>query len=501
MSGYQFDIEYVNTKNNVADYFSRSPINNPDKDKTPLKSGDEICVNYIKNITDLEISFDEIKEHTLKDEILVEVGKLIRNGWPKSVGNESLKPYFLRKGELSIESDCVFWGCRLVIPMSLRKAVLTEIHKTHMGIVKSKSLARSYFWWPLMDRDLEDIVKSCENCLAYRNNPEKCSLISWDWPHGPWQRLHLDFMGPIFNRKFLVIVDAHSKWLECLDMGNNISSRNTIEKLRQIFSRFGLPTTVVTDNGTSFVSAEFKEFLNKNKIFHITCPVGHPASNGQAENGVKICKLALKRALHSKGCTTEWNQRLESFLLDYRNSIHSTTGISPAMILFNRNLRSRFDVINPIINKKMKDKELQGYQIKKKVELMQNKQKENCKGSSKKLFNLGNFVMAKDYSIPGKISWSKGKIKTILGKQYYLVQMIDKPNTIWKRHSNQLIHGKETMENYIPTTIIDPLEKINVFRNLNENNIINQQNSVKKTKSKIDWKSLQDKNRYPTRNK
>lgn len=59
--------------------------------------------------------------------------------------------------------------------------------------------------------------------------------------------LHLDFLGPFLNKQFLVLLDAHSKWIEIFPM-NNITTSLTIEILRSCFARFGLPRQIVTDN-------------------------------------------------------------------------------------------------------------------------------------------------------------------------------------------------------------------------------------------------------------
>ena len=83
-----------------------------------------------------------------------------------------------------------------------------------------------------------------------------------------------------------------------------------MEVLREIFSRHGLPDTIVSDNATSFVSAEFHKFLFDNKIRHVTPPAYCLASNGQGEVAVRVMKNILR-----KNTTGSMRSRLSSALL------------------------------------------------------------------------------------------------------------------------------------------------------------------------------------------
>ena len=88
---------------------------------------------------------------------------------------------------------------------------------------------------------------------------------------------------------FLVIADSHSKWIEAFAL-KSATSAMVIQCMQPLFARFGLPDTLVSDNGTCFVSAEFKQFLECNGIRHITSAPYHPASNGFAERAVQVVK-------------------------------------------------------------------------------------------------------------------------------------------------------------------------------------------------------------------
>ncbi|XP_033108214.1 uncharacterized protein K02A2.6-like [Anneissia japonica] len=147
-----------------------------------------------------------------------------------------------------------------------------------------KAIARFYVWWPKLDVDIEMIVKNCQTCQSVRSTPPTTPLIPWKWPARPFQRVHVDYCEKDGNN-FLVLIDSHSKWLEVVHMKSTTSSR-TIEELKLIYSRYGLPEEVVSDNGPQFVSAEFKSFCDKNKIKHTCSPVYHAATNGAAKRAV-----------------------------------------------------------------------------------------------------------------------------------------------------------------------------------------------------------------------
>ena len=73
----------------------------------------------------------------------------------------------------------------------------------------------------------------------------------WEFPDKPWSRLHVDYAS-INNHDVLIVVDAHSKWIEAIRV-NNATASTTVRELRKLFATHGIPETVVTDNGTQFV--------------------------------------------------------------------------------------------------------------------------------------------------------------------------------------------------------------------------------------------------------
>ena len=126
---------------------------------------------------------------------------------------------------------------------------------------------------------------------------------------------------------FLLVIDAHSKWLEVV-MVPSTSSHVTMQKLRGIFATHGLPETIVSDNAAGFTSVEFQEFLTRNGIRHITSAPYHPSTNGLVERAVQT---GMRKA--SEG---DMETKVARFLFHYRNTPHTTTGVSPAELLLKR---------------------------------------------------------------------------------------------------------------------------------------------------------------------
>ena len=120
-----------------------------------------------------------------------------------------------------------------------------------------------------------------------------------------------------------------------------MTASKTIEILRDLFASYGLPETIVSDNGPGFVSKEFQRFTEANGIRHIVSPPYHPASNGAAERAVQVVKQALrKQVFDSRDAGRSLQHQLYNFLLKYRCTPHTVTGQSPAELFLKRPLRN-----------------------------------------------------------------------------------------------------------------------------------------------------------------
>ncbi|XP_064458846.1 uncharacterized protein K02A2.6-like [Ornithodoros turicata] len=165
----------------------------------------------------------------------------------------------------------------------------------------------------------------------------------------PWTRIHMDYAGPIEGKMILIVVDSHSGWIEAIPV-KSATAEVTVVHLRDICARFGLPTCIVTDNGTTFTGAAFQEFVKRNGIRHMRTAPYHPQSNGLAERAVRSVKEALKKLTDGP-----LEIRLERWLHNHRRTPSAAHGgNAPAEMLSNFLPCSRLDIIKTDVLKNQK---------------------------------------------------------------------------------------------------------------------------------------------------
>ncbi|KAL5488897.1 hypothetical protein EMCRGX_G017911 [Ephydatia muelleri] len=159
LSAYQYKIVYKCGKDNAnAVMLSRLPL--PECPADVPTPGETMLL--METLQSSPVSVEEIRTWTKEDPVLSKVKGLLINGWKGDDGSQDLRPCRQRLEELSLQDDCILWGCRVVIPKPGQRFILEELHSGHQGISKMKSLARSFVWWPKLDADIEEKAKSCQ---------------------------------------------------------------------------------------------------------------------------------------------------------------------------------------------------------------------------------------------------------------------------------------------------------------------------------------------------
>ena len=296
-SAYSFEVKYRPGKENGnADMLSRLPLpcqEGPESDEPPIRYVYYLGLDGQRQPDAPPVTADQIGEATSACAELSQVRDWAREGWPTRSPPGELGEFWRKRDQISITRGCVLWGDRVVVPKALRQDALARLHSPHAGIVRSKAMARVTFWWPGLDAEIEQMVASCAVCQRDRPDPPKPAYLAWPRDR-PWGRIHLDFGQPTQKEHFLVAVDAETRWIEAWWVPRE-DSQSVIKCLKSAFSRFGDPDLIVSDNGTAFVSEEFKKFLETRGIRQLTIARGCSWSNGLGEKGVGIIKSLLPR--------------------------------------------------------------------------------------------------------------------------------------------------------------------------------------------------------------
>lgn len=401
LASYEYTIKWRNTHQHAnADAMSRLPLPEvPTKTTVPAE-----VVLLVEQLNDSPVTAQQVATWTRQNLTLAKVLANVQSGW-KDDPDEDLRPYKSRNLELSVESGCLLWGTRVIVPPQGRERVLHELHDGHSGSSRMKAVAREIVWWPGLDAEIERLVKECERCQQSQPAPPSAPMQPWSWPTKPWSRLHIDYAGPVEGKMFLIVIDAHSKWLEVLPV-SSATSFGTIQQLRPLIARFGIPDSLVSDNGTPFTSKEFEEFCKSNGIRHVRVAPYHPASNGLAERAVRIFKEGLK-----KQNTGTLQDRLSKILFKYRITPHTTTGMAPSELLMGKKLKSRLDLLKPSLDQR--------------VQRRQECQKEgHDKRAKVRSFEVGENVYVLNHNRGSK--WLPGTIVERRGPLSYCVELLDK---------------------------------------------------------------------------
>uniref|UniRef100_A0A914QA85 RNA-directed DNA polymerase n=1 Tax=Panagrolaimus davidi TaxID=227884 RepID=A0A914QA85_9BILA len=295
------------------------------------------------NATEAVDNYKRLREATAAE--LKQVVEYVKNNWLHYVDDATIRPYFLVREDLEFKNDVLYKNRKVVIPPSMQNEILKFIHRSHFGLEKTKMHARSHFWFPRMTQLITATVQTCHSCnVNAKINPKKfCS--TWPAAEKNWSRVHIDFAGPFLGHMWLIIIDSRSKYPFVIKMIKTTAAA-TIKALDSVFTLVSYPDFVISDNGPQLTSAELKSYFENHKVQHKFTPPYHPSSNGLAERFVGIFKDSVKK-MRDENPKLNVDIAVANFLEDYRNIPHTTTGMAPSIMLFNRYSTNSIDTYRP----------------------------------------------------------------------------------------------------------------------------------------------------------
>ncbi|KAK9525318.1 hypothetical protein VZT92_015149 [Zoarces viviparus] len=235
---------------------------------------------------------------------------------------------------------------RWVVPTDHRGVMLTHAHDSlvggHRGYKATLNTLRQVAYWPSMTRDTKSYVQGCLVCCQFQpSHPLGRAPLQARGVTFPWSNLQIDWIGPVpkssrGNKYLLTVTCAFTKWVECLPAPNDTAMTTAILLLNHVFSRWGLPLSIDSDQGTHFTShvmTNLYEILGINAKFHISY---HPQSSGQVERANRTIIGMLKKYVNNSG--KDWDVKLPLVLMAIRSTPHRSTGITPYEMMTGREM-------------------------------------------------------------------------------------------------------------------------------------------------------------------
>jgi len=262
----------------------------------------------------------------------------INDGFPPRADKScsDLRQYWMVRDRLSISNGLATMDGRLIIPQACRSRILKSLHSAHQGTTKMMARAQQTVYWPRLGLEIRNTRYNCQKCNERAPSQPSEPLQLTPSPIYPFQSICMDFFQ-LGHHEYISIVDRFSCWIAIYHFPNGTTSGKLIKVCRDLFTAYGAPEEVSTDGGLQFTSSEFQGFLKDWGIKFRLSSAEYPQSNGRAEASVKSAKKIIRDSTNTDGSLN--NDKAARATLQHRNTPIPELGISPAQLLFHRQLR------------------------------------------------------------------------------------------------------------------------------------------------------------------
>ena len=331
---FNYDIVYKPGKTHSnADAMSRIPTQ-------------DNCIVVVQDVCPL----DKLQQEQAKDKqlqpLLVALEK--QQPLPNSIA-PGLKQAFLFNGVL-----CRHFGeaskVQTVLPEALKHTVLEHVHDKagHLGINKTMEKVKERFYWPGYEEDIRSWVRECKQCQQ-RNPPMPTPQAPLETIQAnyPFEKISWDIMGPLpvsnsGNKYVLVVTDLFTKWVEAFPLKETSSATLSNVMVDEIVCRFGVPTSIHSDQGANFCSEVINTMCKLLGIERSQTSAYHPQGNGQVERFNRTMEAMLSKVVQAN--QKNWDKHLPKVLFAYRTAIHESTKFTPFHLMYGRSPTLPVDV-------------------------------------------------------------------------------------------------------------------------------------------------------------
>ena len=231
--------------------------------------------------------------------------------------------------------------------------ILKEFHSDiisgHPGVTRTYKRIKQYYKWKNMRADIADFVRKCESCQMNKRAPpkSKAPMELTTTSTRPLERLSVDIVCPypttVSGKRFVITAqDDLTRFAFSFPVPNHEAETVANVLAKHIFTKFGIPEIILTDQGTEFMSKLMQKFTTLFKVKHNVCTTYHPETNGALERSHGLLHAYLRHYINEN--QTDWDQYIHFSMFAYNTSTNRNTGFSPYELLFGRtaNIPSKF---------------------------------------------------------------------------------------------------------------------------------------------------------------
>ena len=316
MSHFDFTIVYRPGKDNVvADFLSRNV------------AAMDVGPNLLKKLQSEDPFIRMMREEMEKDNPDAKVKRLL-----PSIAIENGIVYYKRPA-----GGKAIFAPKKIVPQII-KAAHDSLLGGHMGIFKTRNRILKSYYWPGMDKDVQEHVTSCLNCQKIKpwSNPTKVPLRPLDQPSSPFHRLHVDLFGPLHDnngkKMVMVMTDAFTKYVELAALESKSAQEVAKAIMDYWITRYSTPREIVTDGGKEFANQLLDAICVELGALHKVSSPYHPETNGCVEVFNRTMKNYLAAAIEPP--YTEWEHLLPALRICYNTSVSKATMTTPFALTF-----------------------------------------------------------------------------------------------------------------------------------------------------------------------
>jgi len=349
---YQFKMEHRKGRlHNNADALSRRPCRvdckhchrAEQKEHIEFVSCKQTLVQPAENWSAEALRLDQLDDPDLRP-IMEYMAIGNRPEWKEiSAESQALKCYWAQWDSLTLidgtlqrtweSADGKEKKLQIVVPASRRREVLAELHGGtsggHFGVTKTLEKLRQRFYWVGYHDDVKDWCRNCVECVASKGPRTRARGPMKQYNVGvPFERIAVDVAGPFpktkrGNRFILVAGDYFSKWTEAYALPNQETTTVAEALVENLFTRFGVPLELHSDQGRNFESQVFKKVCDILGIRKTRTTPLHPQSDGMVERFNKTLESHLRILVNEH--QDDWDQHIPIVMMAYRSAIYETT--------------------------------------------------------------------------------------------------------------------------------------------------------------------------------